>query len=340
MIKLKTVALAAISGLMASGACAQAPIAQTESMKVEVTEHQIDEIGGVIYSQIQSRRSNRAMRMTLLVPRTRSNRAMRMTLLVPRTAEKKPAIIYFPGGGFTTTDYEKFIEMRFALAKAGFVVAAAEYRVVPNKFPAILEDGKSAVRFLKAHADAYGIDASKIGVLGDSAGGYLSQMVAVTGNEKQFDKGDNLHVDSTVQAAATLYGISDLRNIGAGFDEAIQKVHQSPAVTEALLVNALLVNGVAFNEYPGASILSDSDKALAASSLGHIKKNLPPFLIMHGTEDKLVSPVQSEQLYEALKQNGNRVTYVKVEGAAHGDTVWFQKPIIDKVVTWFKDNLK
>lgn len=320
MIKLKTVALAAISGLMASGACAQAPVAQTESMKVEVTEHQIDEIGGVIYSQIQSRRSNRAMRMTLLVP---------------RTAEKKPAIIYFPGGGFTTTDYEKFIEMRFALAKAGFVVAAAEYRVVPNKFPAILEDGKSAVRFLKAHANAYGIDASKIGVLGDSAGGYLSQMVAVTGNEKQFDKGDNLHVDSTVQAAATLYGISDLRNIGAGFDEAIQKVHQSPAVTEALLVN-----GVAFNEYPGASILSDSNKALAASSLGHIKKNLPPFLIMHGTEDKLVSPVQSEQLYEALKQNGNRVTYVKVEGAAHGDTVWFQKPIIDKVVTWFKDNLK
>ena len=289
-------------------------------MKVEVTEHQIDEIGGVIYSQIQSRRSNRAMRMTLLVP---------------RTAEKKPAIIYFPGGGFTTTDYEKFIEMRFSLAKAGFVVAAAEYRVVPNKFPAILEDGKSAVRFLKAHANAYGIDASKIGVLGDSAGGYLSQMVAVTGNEKQFDKGDNLHVDSTVQAAATLYGISDLRNIGAGFDEAIQKVHQSPAVTEALLVN-----GVAFNEYPGASILSDSDKALAASSLGHIKKNLPPFLIMHGTEDKLVSPVQSEQLYEALKQSGNRVTYVKVEGAAHGDTVWFQKPIIDKVVTWFKDNLK
>lgn len=320
MIKLKTVALAAISGLMASGACAQAPVAQTESMKVEVTEHQIDEIGGVIYSQIQSRRSNRAMRMTLLVP---------------RTTEKKPAIIYFPGGGFTTTDYEKFIEMRFTLAKAGFVVAAAEYRVVPNKFPAILEDGKSAVRFLKAHANAYGIDASKIGVLGDSAGGYLSQMVAVTGNEKQFDKGDNLHVDSTVQAAATLYGISDLRNIGAGFDEAIQKVHQSPAVTEALLVN-----GVAFNEYPGASILSDSDKALAASSLGHIKKNLPPFLIMHGTEDKLVSPVQSEQLYEALKQNGNRVTYVKVQGAAHGDTVWFQKPIIDKVVTWFKDNLK
>lgn len=321
MTKLKKMALATVaSSLIATGACAQTPIAKTETLKVEVTEYQIDEIGGVLYSQIQSRRANRAMRMTLLVP---------------RTSERKPAIIYFPGGGFTTTDYEKFIEMRFALAKAGFVVAAAEYRVVPNKFPAILEDGKSAVRFLKANAEVYGIDPSKIGVLGDSAGGYLSQMVAVTSQESEFDKGQNLHVDSSVQAAATLYGISDLRNIGAGFDLDIQKVHQSPAVTEALLVN-----GVAFNEYPGASILEDSNRALKASPLGHIRENLPAFLIMHGTNDKLVSPVQSEQLYEALKRSNNRVTYVKVEGAGHGDTVWFQKPIIDKVVSWFKTNLK
>ena len=318
---LKTLILAtAATTLFSTAWAASVSTAKTEIMRVEVTEHQIDEIGNVIYSQIHSRRANRPMRMTLLVP---------------RTPEKKPAVIYFPGGGFTSTDYEKFIEMRFALAKAGFVVAAAEYRVVPNKFPAILEDGKAAVRYLKANAEVFGIDPTKIGVLGDSAGGYLSQMVAVTGGEKSFDKGENLHVDSTVRAAVTLYGISDLRNIGAGYDEATQKVHQSPAVTEALLVN-----GVAFRDFAGASINADSAKALAASSLGHIKKNLPPMLIMHGSEDKLVSPVQSEQLYEALKVSGNAVTYVKVEGAGHGDTVWFQKPVIDKVVNWFKQNLK
>ena len=311
---------AAAAALMSTAWAAPASQAQSETMRVEVTENQIDEIGNVIYSQIRSKRANRTMRMTLLVP---------------RTAQKKPAIIYFPGGGFTSADYEKFIEMRFALAKAGFVVAAAEYRVVPNKFPAILEDGKAAVRYLRANAGVYGIDPDKIGVLGDSAGGYLSQMVAVTGNEKQFDKGDNLQVTSAVQAAVTLYGISDLRNIGAGFDEATQKVHESAAVTEALLIN-----GVAFRDFPGAAIQTTSDKALAASSLGHIKKGLPPFLILHGTEDKLVSPVQSDQLYQALKDSGNRVTYVKVEGAGHGDTVWFQKPIIDKVVQWFKQNLK
>lgn len=65
--------------------------------------------------------------------------------------------------------------MRMALAKAGFVVAAAEYRTVPDKFPALVIDGKAAVRFLRAHATQFGIDPTRIGVLGDSAGGYLSQ---------------------------------------------------------------------------------------------------------------------------------------------------------------------
>lgn len=68
------------------------------------------------------------------------------------------------------------------------------------------------------------------------------------------------------QAAATLYGISNLLNIGEGFPQAIQKVHQSPAVTEALLVH-----GSAFRDWPGATIASDPQKALAASPMGHIR---------------------------------------------------------------------
>lgn len=143
-----------------------------EVIHVEGKVPRIDMISGVIYSQIKS---------------TRTVRQLRMTLEIPRTKVKKPAVIYFPGGGFTSADHEKFSEMRRALANAGFVVAAAEYRVVPDKFPAILEDAKSAVRYLRAHAAEYGIDPARIGVLGDSAGGYLSQMTGVTNGEKQFD---------------------------------------------------------------------------------------------------------------------------------------------------------
>lgn len=88
------------------------------------------------------------------------------------------------------------------------------------------------------------------------------------------------------------------------------------------------------------SILSHPKKALETSSMGHIKASMPPFLIMHGSEDKLVSPAQSEQLYQALSEKGNRVAYVVLEGVDHGDLYWFQKPVIDKVVRWFEENLK
>lgn len=290
-----------------------------QTMRVDVTTGQIDTIGGVIYSQVKSQRAVRQLRMTVLVPRTN---------------DLKPAIVYFPGGGFISADHEKYAEMRTALARAGFVVAAAEYRVVPDKFPALVQDGKAAIRYLRAHAKEYGIDPARIGVIGDSAGGYVAQMLGTTNGEKAFDKGDFLDSSSDVQAAVTLYGISDLRSIGEGFPVAVQKVHESPAVTEALLLN-----GPAFGTFPGASITSVPDKALAASSMGHVEGKKPPFLIMHGTADTLVSPAQSAHLYEALKAGRNNVDYVLVEGAGHGDLYWYQAPVIERVVAWFTQAL-
>ena len=108
----------------------------------------------------------------------------------------------------------------------------------------------------------------------------------------------------------------------------------SPAVTEALLVH-----GPAFGKSPGGSILSDREKAMNASSLGHIDGSEPPFLIMHGSGDRLVSPMQSAHLAQALRKAGTDVEYVLVEGAGHGDLPWFQKPVIERVVKFFEKRL-
>ncbi|MBS5792560.1 MAG: alpha/beta hydrolase [Sutterella sp.] len=274
----------------------------------------IDEIVDIVYSQIKGRRH-----MTTL----------KMTVLQPKTDGLKPAVVYFPGGGFTSADYDKFIEMRMALARAGFVVAAAQYRTVPVKFPALIEDAKTAVRYLKAHADMFGIDPSRVAVLGDSAGGYVTQMLAAVNGEKGWDKGDWLNVDSNIAAAVSLYGISDLMSIGEGVGN--DRVHASPAVTEALLVH-----GYAFRNFEGASILSDKKKALAASALGHVDGTEPPVLLMHGTADKLVSPLQSKRMYEALKAKGTDVSYILLKGAGHADDPWFQPQAIARVVNWLK----
>ena len=311
-ISIRCAALAAILALAGGVTAASAaesghPMGWTEGAeltRVTVTDGQIDTISGIVYHQVKS---------------LRAARQLRMTLQIPRTKEKKPAIVYFPGGGFTSADHEKFTEMRYALARAGFVV---------------LEDGKAAVRYLRAHADELGIDPERIGVLGDSAGGYLVQMLGATSGEKGWDKGDFLDQSSDVSAVVSFYGISDLTTIGEGLGEADAKVHASPAVTEALLVH-----GAAFRDFPGMSILSDKEKAMAASPLGHVDGKEPPFFLWHGTNDKLVSPMQSAHMFEALKKAGTDVRYRLVEGAGHGDLVWYQEPVIREVTAWFAEKL-
>ena len=225
--------------------------------------------------------------------------------------------------------------MRYALARAGFVVAAAQYRPVPTRFPGLVEDGKAAVWFLRSHAMELGIDPNKIGVLGDSAGGYLAEMLGTTNGETGWDKGDWQEVNSDVQAVVSLYGLSDLRSVGEGFSDATNAIHAANNVTEVLLLH-----GPAFAEYPGGTIHTDEAKTLFASAVGHVDGSEPPMLLMHGSADKLVSPWQSAHLFEALQaKNVKGCEYVLVEGAGHGDLPWYQAPVIDRVVAYFVTHL-
>lgn len=318
----KELAVLAAASLLVTTATAQDLMGQSpeaQVVDVPVVQGRIDAISGVVYSQV--------------FERGRSVRGLKMTLFVPRTKEKKPAVLYFPGGGFTSADHEKFLEMRYALARAGYVVAACEYRAVPNKFPALLEDAKVAVRWMRAHASEFGVDADRIGLLGDSAGGYVVQMAGATNGEKNWDVGDFKEVSSDVQAVVSIYGISDLTTIGEGIGN--ENVHASAAVTEALLLN-----GPAFKDFAGASVNADPQKAKAASPIGHVDGTEPPFLLMHGSGDKVVSPLQSKKMFEALQNKKVEAEYVLVRGAEHGDLPWYQPGVISRVVNFFDRHLK
>lgn len=318
----KELAVLAAASLLVTTATAQDLMGQSpeaQVVDVPVVQGRIDAISGVVYSQV--------------FERGRSVRGLKMTLFVPRTKEKKPAVLYFPGGGFTSADHEKFLEMRYALARAGYVVAACEYRAVPNKFPALLEDAKAAVRWMRAHASEFGVDADRIGLLGDSAGGYVVQMAGATNGEKNWDVGDFKEVSSDVQAVVSIYGISDLTTIGEGIGN--ENVHASAAVTEALLLN-----GPAFKDFAGASVNADPQKAKAASPISHVDGTEPPFLLMHGSGDKVVSPLQSKKMFEALQNKKVEAEYVLVRGAEHGDLPWYQPGVISRVVNFFDRHLK
>lgn len=291
---------------------------QTKRLSPEIHSPRIDAISGIVYRQIKQLR-----RVDTLL----------MSVLIPRTARRKPAIVYFPGGGFISADHEKFIELRMQLARAGFVVAACQYRTIPAQYPALIDDAKQAVRYLRAHADEFMIDPDRIGVVGDSAGGYVAQMLGTTGHEPGWDRGEYAEFSSSVQAAVSLYGISDLGSIGEGLNQ--DRIHASAAVTEALLLN-----GPAFKASAGASVLDDLPRALRASSLGHAAAgHIPPFLILHGSADRVVSPMQSIRLFGRLRELGADADLVCVPGAGHGDLVWFQPEVTEAVCQWLAEKL-
>ena len=218
------------------------------------------------------------------------------------------------GGGFVTANKDNGSQIRMHLAEHGYVVASITYRVAPTaRFPEPLEDVKASIRYLKANADKFGIDADRVGIIGGSAGGYLSAFAGTTSGTTTFDKGEHLDVTSDVRAAVDLYGLSDLTQVGSDYDAENQKHHASPGATEALWVNgAPNFGGV------DGGILAHKDLAEAANPITYIGKQSAPTLLMHGTADTLVSPSQTDLLYQALQKAGVPSERYLVKGAQHG----------------------
>lgn len=261
---------------------------------------------------------------------------LNMDILVPDGKEPMPLIVFITGGGFIMAPKNNWIQQRMRLAQAGYVVASIEYRYAPlSKFPLPVEDCKTAIRWLRAHASMYNIDVNRVGVLGNSAGGYLSAFVGVTNGNRDFDKGDFLEYSSDVLCAADIFGISDVRNIGMDFDEENQRGHASSGATEALWV----LGTVTFGGKDGGVLAHPEDSA-KASPIEYVSDKTVPMLFMHGDTDTVVSPGQTDILYQALKAKGIETERYVVKNAAHGGPYWVQEPVMKIMVDFFDKYLK
>lgn len=256
---------------------------------------------------------------------------LKIELLTPSTAKagKTPLIVWFNGGGFTSSDPAGRLEMRLPFAEAGYVVASVQYRTgTTSNFPAPLQDVKAAVRFLKARSDTFKFDPECVVAGGNSAGGYYAAMVGLTGNVKTIpwpnkkgeiedvplDVGADLDQSSAVNAVLDYYGVSDLTIIGSGLAPELEKSHHSAATTEAILLNgaAAATKGV------GVFDPSMDQKVAAASPLSYVGPAAPPFIFFHGTTDTLVSPVSSKMLQNRLDAAGVPTQRMVIDGAGHG----------------------
>ena len=262
-----------------------------------------------------------------------------MNMLLPSKGKDDPArpVLYCAAcGGFNKSNANAMQYLRYA--ERGYIVAVAEIRVIPNvTMPVPLQDAKAGVRWLRAHAKEYNIDPDCIIATGSSAGGYMGVMLGVLGNTTQysddikFDVGDNLDQSSAVNAVIDLYGVSDLTIIGAGLPN--YDVHDSESNTEALLVN-----GTAFGTNPGGSVFSDLDKTAIFSPFTYLDKADAPYLMLHGTDDLIVSPISTMEILDRCKEMGIPSERYSLVGAGHGG--WqFQTEKANKIIDEFMDNI-
>jgi acetyl esterase/lipase len=208
-----------------------------------------------------------------------------------------PAVVCIHGGGFRAGKRESWDKMCKDLAGRGFVAVTVTYRLAPKyQFPAAVEDCKAAVRWLRANAAKYHVDPEKIGVLGDSAGGHLTQFLAVTGIVHDFDGDQNLGPSSAVQCAVSYYGPCDFtKSYGKSVDAA-----------EVLPL------------FLGGNLEQARHRHILASPLYWVTPDAPPMLLMQGTDDKYVNYEQAVLMRDRLKAAQVDVELLTLQGAGHG----------------------
>ncbi len=242
--------------------------------------------------------------------------------LPANTKGKVPLVILVHGGGWLGNDkYADIGYMKKTVAEIvsnGFALASIDYRFSTQAiFPAQIQDCNRAVSFLFDNADKYHLDKKRIAVMGFSAGGHLASLMGLSKNdniETFFMPGSNKSF--SFKAVVDFYGPAELILFPGSND---------PKSPESLLI--------------GAAPLARPDLAKAASPVTYVDKNDPPFLIIHGEKDDLVSIKQSQLLSSWLKVVGVQNELVIVKDAPHFGVMFDADEVRNKVMSFLKKQL-
>ncbi|MBA4064685.1 MAG: alpha/beta hydrolase [Isosphaera sp.] len=250
---------------------------------------------------------------------------LQLDIAVPPGDGPFPCVVMLHGGAWTLGGRGEFTAGRRGkdgkagpswielAAEKGYVAAAVSYRLAPkHKFPAMAEDARAAVRFLRANAKAYKIDPDRFAAAGFSAGGHLALLLGLAGKDAGFDVGDHLKESGQVQCVVDFFGPTDLA-LYAG----------TPGIEDAYLVPVF-----------GKAAKTDPEVYKKASPLAYVSKAAPPVLLLHGTFDLIVPVKHSEVLHKALTDAGATAELVTVPLAGHGG--WGDKDMAKATEAVFK----
>jgi acetyl esterase/lipase len=202
-----------------------------------------------------------------LVYATKGERELKLDLYSPSNDDvQHPAVVFIHGGGWYKGSPSSYTPMAQQLAARGFVTANIEYRLSGEApFPAAIQDCQSAVQWLRAHAERYNIEATKIGALGGSAGGHLSGLLATYNSGINVEGADGIRSNdtATIQSAVIMAGNMDFTT-----SEALTHADSDPRRR--------------LKTFMGGSWDASQHNYIAASPNRHIGPKTPPLCFMDG----------------------------------------------------------
>jgi len=238
-----------------------------------------------------------------------ANPRQMLDLYLPRerpAGARLPVIVYFHGGGWVGgSKASGKATLTPWVTAGGYAGAAVNYRLAGQAaWPAQLHDAKAAIRWLRANAASLGLDASRIAVVGTSAGGTLATLLGTSGGDPALEGsvGGHLGVDSRVTCVLNRFGRLNFL--------AEPAARSAPGQAEALAGR--------LRQLFGGELEARADLARTASPLTHLSADDPPILTVHGTADGVVPIAQAEEFDAAARRLGARHELVRVEGAGHG----------------------
>jgi len=245
-------------------------------------------------------------------------RPLRLDLYVPNGGLTDCPVIVFVHGGAWFVGYRgDYEDYACALATEGIAVALIEFRLTPPEgFFDQVADIKDAIRWVRSHAEEYGINPDGIGLYGSSSGGHLAALVADSDGTPDDPPGESC----AVAAAMYVHGVYDMAQPGG-------------AIPWARLVVAVMFDG---------SRADPCEAARAASPVCLVEGDEPPTLILHGAEDKWIPIEQVRRYANALRAAGVPTDLVVFENQGHGFVKvapWLRPIIFNMLVDFFTEML-
>ena len=246
-----------------------------------------------------------------------------LDLFIPNEIhETVPCIVVIQGGGFKSQDGQRFRHFAKYIAENHYAAALISYRGLPdNTYKTTIRDVRSAVCYICRNSVKYSIDIENIGVMGRSAGATLTALLAVGGNEL-FEKKNEC--DSGIIKAAVAY---------AGvFDFIARYTDSSHIVLQPNIKTKIASN----SEWIGCPFSEDNQSWKNASAIYHADKKDPPILFIHCKDDRVVPWIQSQEMYNKMKDAGIAAEVLYFESGGHGFQVNDRELYLQPMLSFFK----